>query len=369
MGIYGPSGLAQRGSQAQNLLCKPTRPLKREQLPVRVLFDSGWWQQGVNYRASQKQTESVYPFRAEVCWKMRNYTARAAVQFGAVNQWSCRDCLNMSTLPIYMGDFRLEGSPNARIYFGDVIGFDPELEIDQNYPISPLLVELEGEAVDAGSLVALVDREFEAFELLLRLFQPGSISVRRHGFVRDAETGRMWVSWNADPLKPNVAPLYATSEYHIHDDNIWSFHDFFNKYSDAMPRMGAPVQLALSRFNSSYERRELVDRLIDLVIALEALFNDGDPGSVTFKVALRGACWLKPPGDERVSLFQAIKKAYSTRSAAVHARSRNDPTDEQLDELEDTVRACLVKYLERKIQNKDELVGNALDNLILVGRE
>ena len=32
MGIYGPSSLSQRGSQARNLLCKPTRPLKREQL-------------------------------------------------------------------------------------------------------------------------------------------------------------------------------------------------------------------------------------------------------------------------------------------------------------------------------------------------
>ena len=32
MGIYGPSGLSQRGSQARNLLCKPTCPLKREQL-------------------------------------------------------------------------------------------------------------------------------------------------------------------------------------------------------------------------------------------------------------------------------------------------------------------------------------------------
>ena len=37
MGIYGPSGLSQRGSQARNLLCKPTRPLKREQLPAGVL--------------------------------------------------------------------------------------------------------------------------------------------------------------------------------------------------------------------------------------------------------------------------------------------------------------------------------------------
>ena len=39
MGIYGPSGLLQRGSQARNLLCKPTRPLKREQLPLRETLD------------------------------------------------------------------------------------------------------------------------------------------------------------------------------------------------------------------------------------------------------------------------------------------------------------------------------------------
>ena len=39
MGIYGPSGLSQRGSQARNLLCKPTRPLKREQLLQAYAFD------------------------------------------------------------------------------------------------------------------------------------------------------------------------------------------------------------------------------------------------------------------------------------------------------------------------------------------
>ena len=37
-GIYGPSGLSQRGSQARNLLCKPTCPLKREQLRERKLL-------------------------------------------------------------------------------------------------------------------------------------------------------------------------------------------------------------------------------------------------------------------------------------------------------------------------------------------
>ena len=302
---------------------------------------------------------------------MRIYKARAAVQFGAINQWNCPNCMNMVTQPVHMGFFRLESSPNARIYFGDVIGFDPEMDIDREYPISPLMVELEDEIDETGSVrvTSLVDKKFEAFELLLRLFQPGSIAIRRHGFVRDADTGHMWFNFGDAIPKPSIVPLYAMPGYHIHDDNIWSFLDFFGKFWEVKPKMSTPVQLAFSRFNSSYERHELADRLIDLVIALEALFNDGDPGSITFKVALRSACWLKPPGDERLSVFRAIKKAYDARSAAVHARSGPHPTEEQLDALEATVRACLVKFLNRKSQNADEQepVGNALDKLILVG--
>ena len=298
---------------------------------------------------------------------MKNYTAHAAVQFGGINQWPCPDCLKTSALPVCMGAFSLEWCPNARAYMGEALPFDPEVDVDADYPFSPLLVKLQGEAADTTHLVTSVDQEFENLELLFRLFQPGSISVRRHGFVRDPQTGGMWLSFSANSPRPSVVPVYATPQYHIHDDNIGSITGFFDRYFAVIPEMGTPVQLALSRFNSSHDRRELVDRLIDLVIALEALFSDDEPGSVTFKVALRCAWWLKPPGDKRVDVFEFIKKAYGARSAAVHGRRSNGPTHEQLDKVESTVRACLVKFLERKRQNQGEPTGRKLDKLMLVG--
>ena len=299
--------------------------------------------------------------------KMKSYTAHAAVQFGAINQWRCPACLNMAALPVCMGAFHLEWCPNVGAYLGEALSYDPEAHVDSDYPFSPLLVKLQGEADADANLVASVDQEFENLELLFRLFRPGSISVRRHGFVRNPQTGGMWLSFSADSPKPSVMPAYATPKYHIHDDNIGSITEFFDKYVAVIPEMGTAVQLALSRFNSSYDRRELVDRLIDLVIALEALFTDREQGSVTFKVALRCAWWLKPPGDKRVDVFNFIKKAYSARSAVVHGQSSNGPTREQLDELESTVRACLVKFLERKRQNQGEPTGSKLDRLMLVG--
>ena len=80
-----------------------------------------------------------------------------------------------------------------------------------------------------------------------------------------------------------------------------------------LPKVNQSIDLALSRFNSSYERRELVDRLIDLVIALEALFGEqGD--SLSLKVASRCACWLYPPGQERWDAFVAVRDMYRKRS-------------------------------------------------------
>lgn len=298
---------------------------------------------------------------------MKNYAAHAAVQFGANNQWRCPDCIKLSALPVGLGTSLLEWCPNVAAYLGEVLLFDPEMAANDDYPFSPLLVKLQGEAADTADLVTSVDQEFENLELLFRLFQPGNISVRRHGLVRNPQTGGKWLSFTADSPKPTVVPSYETPKYHIHDDNIGSMTEFFDKYVAVIPEMGTPVRLALARFNSSYDRRELVDRLIDLVIALEALFTDREPGSVTFKVALRCAWWLQPPGDKRVEVFNFIKKAYSTRSAVVHGQSSNGPTREQLDELESTVRACLVKFLERKRQNQEEPTGSKLDRLMLVG--
>ena len=307
---------------------------------------------------------------------MRRFKVCAGLHLGSWKQWDCNNCLGLrrgqTTVPAHVGPHCLEWSPNADIYFSDVFGLDPEYtegpSVDHDFPISALMVELEGETPERSSAIKIADGALESFELLLRLFQPGDVSVRRHNFVRNAETGAIWISWSGDRTKPVVEPLYERPPYHIHDHTIAALQGFFNEYHHALSQMPSPVQRAFARFNTSYERRDAVDRLIDLIIALEALFNDGNPGGVTFKVALRCAFWLKPPGEERETLFRTVKNAYGTRSKAVHARQSNVPQEKQLDELEDIVRDCLMKLLDFHISTGTVPVGNEFDHLILTGR-
>ena len=310
---------------------------------------------------------------------MPQFKARAELHLGSHEQWSCDSCTALvqtdPMIPINIGPFRFDWSPNQGFYFADVYGIDPESmgdrNVDHNFPVSALMVEIEGEVPEQGSVVRLADKELETCELLLRLFQPGDVSVRRHHNVYNPETGSptfTWMRWGLLTPKPVVEPLYKRPPFHIHDDTVRALQGFFNEYHHVVGQVPTSVQLAFARFNASYEKRDIVDRLIDLIIALEALFTDRNPGGVTFKVALRCGFWLKPPGKEREALFRTIKRAYGMRSDAVHARpDKAPPTDEQLEKLEGIVRDCLLKYLDHQISNGSVPLGNGFDHLIMTG--
>ena len=310
---------------------------------------------------------------------MPQFKVRAELHLGSYKQWSCSSCEALRqvepTIPVNIGPFRLDWSPNQGLYFADVYGIDPETlgdqSVDHDFPVSALMVEMEDEAPEQGSPVRLADEEMATCELLLRLFQPGDVSIRRHGYVHDPETGSptfTWMRWGLLTPKPIVEPLYKRPPFHIHDDTIPALQGFFNAYHHVVSQMPTSVQLAFTRFNASYEKRDMVDRLVDLIIALEALFTDGNSGGLTFKVALRCGFWLKPPGNERKALFRTVKQAYKMRSDAVHARKGEAPTERRLEELEGIVRDCLRKYLDHQALTGCVPVGNDFDHLMLTGR-
>ena len=135
-----------------------------------------------------------------------------------------------------------------------------------------------------------------------------------------------------------------------------------------LDRVEPYLKTAMARFNASYERRDLSDRLIDLIVAMEALFGDGEPGSVAYKVAMRCACWLHPPGDVRVELFSKIKNYYSIRSKAVHGGELSSLLKEEVVELEEIVRRSLLKFLEQQKGLSGAPHGRKIDDLIMLGK-
>ena len=171
-------------------------------------------------------------------------------------------------------------------------------------------------------------------------------------------------------MKSRMEIRHERPPYPLNDAALREFTELFDEYWGPLEGLDRRVKRRLSRFSSSYERRELEDRLIDLVIALEALLNDGESDSVSFKIATRCAGWLYPPGERRVSLFRFIKSVYGLRSDAVHAsrRNRREPTTAELDRLECVVRASLIKFLDHRKAHGGTPDAQYLDEMILSGR-
>ena len=122
------------------------------------------------------------------------------------------------------------------------------------------------------------------------------------------------------------------------------------------------LRITLDRLNQSLRRRNDVDKVIDLGMALEVILlhdssknergNKNYPGELRFRSSIRGAMFLGGANLERKNTLQLLKEAYDLRSEAVHSgglkRRRKGPAPEQtLSEAMGTCARIARKLIER----------------------
>ena len=291
---------------------------------------------------------------------MREYLVRAQLEF----DWDFEQVgkaerlRSPKELPITIGPFCLYDSPNAEFYLHRVAQIELEHFVQQNpdwrYPISLLYFEIKLEESKQSRPYAQAEDKFELLECLLRLFQPGGISVRRHEhiFLVQEHSFSPFVYLTGHQVKPLPAPTYERPAYPFDDGVLSEFIEFFNAHWDVLQgNPSSPLKMAASRFSSSYEKRTLSDRLIDLVIALEALFGDGDSRGIAARVATRCACLLNLPEEECSGTIGLVRKSYAERNKILHGGQRErrlmQPvqlliTEAEVAELEDIVRKSMI---------------------------
>lgn len=83
--------------------------------------------------------------------------------------------------------------------------------------------------------------------------------------------------------------------------------------------MDRNVGLAIERWARSKSHHSLTDQLIDLRIALEALFLKDANQELSFRLALRAAWFMGATFDERQRIADTLRDIYSLASKAIHA--------------------------------------------------
>ena len=216
------------------------------------------------------------------------------------------------------------------------------------------------------------------FLTFLRIFKSGKVRMRHYKL----ETNY----WTSDfvfggLISHSDSFVVDNGNYIIQKEETEQFTDLWRKYQEIDFSQDGALNIAIKRYNDSFVRRDVEDRIIDLMIAFEAFFlKKGEKMELTFKLALRTAIFLG--GGDRENLFEFMKKAYSTRSDIVHgikpinkikvkkginSKESDEYTPQEfLNKLEEILRECLLKYIREYKGYKIEKLINSIDKKILI---
>ena len=119
-------------------------------------------------------------------------------------------------------------------------------------------------------------------------------------------------------------------------------------------------------FNKSFIERELADKLIDLVFALETLYlkNESEGRNLSHQLATKCASLLAEDTVSREQIFKNVSEGYTAKNRIVHQGERLEDDRETMNliiELEECLRMSIKLYLE----NAEIFKSPEQDNLIL----
>jgi len=158
--------------------------------------------------------------------------------------------------------------------------------------------------------------------IALRLFKPGIVGFNEISTA--PETPFLWGSIRSGMAKKT----FVGQKYHLKQEEIKQFKDFWKKFSSFYASKPQHFAIALRRFGSAYERTNPQDKLIDYMIAYEALFfKQGESGEFRHKLSTRVSRLLGKTYGERKAIAEEIRDFYDKRSKVVHGEKVELPRE------------------------------------------
>ena len=131
-------------------------------------------------------------------------------------------------------------------------------------------------------------------------------------FDLDALIGPTSVTWKLSYDNQFEAP-------HLVESHVEELKGLYYGIDQLDSEKRSKLQVPITRWITSIGQRDEVDRMIDVGIALDALFvDDGERRDLTRKFAQRASSYLGKDETERQVLYSYFQEIYNNRSGAVH---------------------------------------------------
>ena len=148
--------------------------------------------------------------------------------------------------------------------------------------------------------------------------------------------------------------------YLLAKEEVSALREFIEQYQSL--KKDPALKVAISRLDYVFERDRYEDRIIDTMIAFEALFIE-DRLELQYRLSLRVAACLYEFGSNRYDVYNDIRRAYQLRSRIVHGDSERKINRflkrENINRKEFVER--IVGYLREAMRAYMGMLGNGMD--------
>jgi len=212
---------------------------------------------------------------------------------------------------------------------------------------------------DAASVQQLDTRGFDDADRLLNVLPlVAAGTVKSGATLRRTATGSPWsiVSKNLGPWSATTLDDSQMTDEPVRLDEAAA--DSLIRYWRTLrndPASGG-LEIAMRRLRYATERRNNQDRILDLMIAAEALFieRSGDNDELRFRTSLNASFFLSSEHEARRAIFETVRAGYDARSSVAHGddpkriliAGRSYGLRELIPEVADVVRRALRKRLD-----------------------
>jgi len=181
----------------------------------------------------------------------------------------------------------------------------------------------------------------------LRLLKKGYIDSNCILSVTTKETGRQ-SGLRAERVIPSKSLI---EPYYLRTDELIQLRDLIERISNIDFETRKRLKIALRRFENSYYNTLYEDKLIDYMIAFEALFVRGNKESKRDKISAACAKLLGESQVDRQEIRDTLECAYSIRNLIVHGEDFEKKLGkdvflaELVVEVEEILRKSLKKFI------------------------
>ena len=239
---------------------------------------------------------------------------------------------------------------------------------DDELPTNPCVLEqrfliplYQMQGVDINTAT----ENFNEIITALRLLKEGRVE-RQNTYTRSEHPGQLRAMGGSIGSLNKRYPISQT--YTLFEADIPALKEILKAIKSGI--IPVRLQTAVDRVNFAAERDRADDRLLDLLIAMEALFGDSQ-GAIGYKIGLRCAVFVENDYEKRSRITQLINDAYSRRSALVHGGKSKSmgtlrlTTDEIVQELLFLIQKSTNLIIKRLLSGENIPDGQEFDKMLL----